>query len=333
MIVKKHMLVDVPFVEATAYDRKSVIKPTLVIVHDTAGPTTHGNCVSFFDSPQCKTSAHLVVELDGSVTQMVPFNRRAFHAGVSAYKGRKDCNQFAIGIEIVNPGKLDRHGRAYFHRDNQPGFDMENLVRKKTKEHGDGVWMSYTPEQIVAVTEICRALIAAYPIEDITAHWAVALPPGRKVDTNPLFPLEEVRKASFAGKAAKPAAEIVKFPVQEPPSVPDNWETEVIPSVTKPRDVAAQGSRSMSWLQRALAFFGFGTVSTSGLLTADNFSLTKGYVNDIASLLRDNATLLLLVGCAGGFLISAVIRHYLMEAHSSGRYSPRGAVAGDSEAP
>lgn len=123
------------------------------------------------------------------------------------------------------------------------------------------------------------------------------------------------------------AANVVKFPIQEIPSVPDPLPT------VKPREVAAQGSRSMSWLQRALAFFGFGTVSTSGLLTADNFSLTKGYVNDIANLLRDNATLLLLVGCAGGFLISAVIRHYLMEAHSSGRYSPRGAVAGDSETP
>jgi hypothetical protein len=262
---------------------------------------------------------------------MVPFNRRAFHAGVSAYKGRKDCNQFSIGIEIVNPGKLDRHGRAYFHKDNQPGFDMENLVRKKTKEHGDGVWMSYTPEQIVAVTEICRALIQAYPIEDITAHWAVALPPGRKVDTNPLFPLEEVRKAAFAGVKAKPAAEIVKFPVQEPPSVPDNWETEVIPSVTKPYTLASQGSRSMQWAQRLKAWMGFGSGSTFALWIMDNLEATKGYVNGISSLLRDNAFLLLAVGCVGGLVIGTLIAHYIVEAHCDGRYRPRQDMGSDEE--
>jgi N-acetyl-anhydromuramyl-L-alanine amidase AmpD len=321
--VKKHMLVDVPFVEATAYDRKSVIKPTVVCLHDTAGPLTHGNCVNFFDNPHCETSAHLVVERDGSVTQMVPFNRRAFHAGKSIYNGRKDVNQFSIGIEIVNPGCLDRKGRAWFHKDKEPGFDMENLVRKKTKEHGDGVWMAYTPEQIAAVTDICRALIHAYDISDITTHWFIS--PGRKVDTNPLFPLDEVRKASFAGKVAKPAAEIVKFPVQEIPSMP-----EPAPTV-KPYTLASQGSRSMQWAQRLKAWMGFGSGSTFALWIMDNLEATKGYVNGISSLLRDNAFLLLAVGCVGGLVIGTLIAHYIVEAHCDGRYSPRQDMGGDEE--
>jgi N-acetylmuramoyl-L-alanine amidase len=320
--IKKHLLQNVPFVEANAYDRKSVIKPTLILTHDTAGPLTPGNCVAFFDMEHCKTSAHIVVERDGSVTQMVPFNRRAFHAGVSSYKGRKDCNQFSIGIEIVNPGCLDRKGKAWFHKEHDAGFDMGDLVRKKTKEHGDGVWMQYTPEQIETVTALCKALAAAYPIEDITTHWFVS--PKRKVDPNPLFPLEEVRNAALSETERAPA-EIYQFPVQEPPSVPD-----VVPTA-KPHQIAAQGSRSMSWVQRLKLFFGFGGISGAGLLTADNLSMTKGYVNEIANLFRDNAATLLVVGCLGGLVIGCLISHYILEAHSDGRYRPRDGLEGDGE--
>lgn len=43
------------------------------------------------------------------------------------------------------------------------------------------------------MTDVCRALAEAYPIEEIITHWLIS--PGRKIDTNPLFPLEQVRAA------------------------------------------------------------------------------------------------------------------------------------------
>lgn len=47
-----------------------------------------------------KVSAHLFIERDGSVTQYVNFNDRAWHAGESAYLGCQNCNDFSIGIEL-----------------------------------------------------------------------------------------------------------------------------------------------------------------------------------------------------------------------------------------
>jgi len=50
---------------------------------------------------QLKVSAHLVIKRDGSCVQYVPFNQRAWHAGVSSYQGRERCNDFSIGIEYA----------------------------------------------------------------------------------------------------------------------------------------------------------------------------------------------------------------------------------------
>ena len=47
-----------------------------------------------------RVSAHLFLDRGGAVTQFVPFHRRAWHAGVSSFGGRENCNDFAIGIEL-----------------------------------------------------------------------------------------------------------------------------------------------------------------------------------------------------------------------------------------
>ena len=47
-----------------------------------------------------RVSAHLLIERTGAVTQFVPFNMRAWHAGESEWQGRQNCNDFSIGIEL-----------------------------------------------------------------------------------------------------------------------------------------------------------------------------------------------------------------------------------------
>ncbi|MBI4006632.1 MAG: 1,6-anhydro-N-acetylmuramyl-L-alanine amidase AmpD [Gammaproteobacteria bacterium] len=47
-----------------------------------------------------RVASHLVINREGEITQYVPFNRRAWHAGVSEFMGRKQCNDFSIGVEL-----------------------------------------------------------------------------------------------------------------------------------------------------------------------------------------------------------------------------------------
>ena len=49
---------------------------------------------------QMKVSSHLLIRRDGKITQYVPLNKRAWHAGQSHYLDRPNCNDFSIGIEL-----------------------------------------------------------------------------------------------------------------------------------------------------------------------------------------------------------------------------------------
>lgn len=157
---------------------------------------------------------HFVVERDGTVTQQVPTNRRAGHAGQSSYHGRADCNAFSIGIEIVNPGRMSRapgaQARAWWGQT----FDIagNGIAEIETREHGAGLWMPYPEAQLAAVWDLLNALFNGIgTLKDITTHWYVS--PGRKVDTNPLFPLDHVR-ARVLGRddPAEAAAEAASEP-------------------------------------------------------------------------------------------------------------------------
>ena len=55
---------------------------------------------TFTDLKGLRVSSHLFIRRDGQVIQYVPFNRRAWHAGVSSFQGETRCNDFSIGIEM-----------------------------------------------------------------------------------------------------------------------------------------------------------------------------------------------------------------------------------------
>ena len=231
MLISAHKIKGAEFVPAHASGGE--LKPTLIVLHDTAGRVEKGSSVNWFKSSDCATSAHVVIERDGTIVQMVPFNRRAWHAGASEWKGKASCNAFSIGIEIVNPGKLDKNGRAWFHKPTEKGFT--GTQKFSTKAHGVGWWLPYTPEQIEAVTDLCKALCGAYPIEDVTTHWFVS--PRRKIDTGPLFPLDAVRRAALTAQSAEPETVAVQPMASE---------------VVKPVAAAMQGSRTIFGVLTAL---------------------------------------------------------------------------------
>ncbi|WKD51587.1 1,6-anhydro-N-acetylmuramyl-L-alanine amidase AmpD [Microbulbifer spongiae] len=103
-----------------------------------------------------QVSAHILIDRDGIVTQYVPLDRRAWHAGKSEFEGRSNCNDFSIGIELE-------------------GLDTD----------------IYTDAQYRALAEVSAAVMRAYPAIDfdrIARHSDIA--PGRKLDPGPGFDWE-----------------------------------------------------------------------------------------------------------------------------------------------
>jgi N-acetyl-anhydromuramyl-L-alanine amidase AmpD len=184
------------------------LRPEFIVLHDTASGLNDGGPISWLTNPASKVSAHVVIGRDGKITQLVPFDVKAWHAGQSVWNGRPLLNGFSIGIEIVNPGKLQKvadgvyKGVGVYDTNKDPSLKIE---RMKTNAHGDGYWLAYSDAQVRAVTDLCKALAAVYPISEILTHWLIS--PGRKVDTNPLFPLNQVREAvKLSRPIAKPMA-------------------------------------------------------------------------------------------------------------------------------
>ena len=76
---------------------------SLVVLHYT-GMKTGQEALERLCDPDAGVSAHYLLEEDGRAVQLVPEDRRAWHAGVSSWAGETDVNTVSIGIEIVNPG-------------------------------------------------------------------------------------------------------------------------------------------------------------------------------------------------------------------------------------
>lgn len=191
-------------------NKSGVMKPLYIVCHDTASPLGAQSDVRWLagEAGNHNSSAHFVVARDGKITQLVPTNVMAWHAGASKWNGRTNCNAFTIGIEIDNPGKVEKVREGVYHSYYGNIVDSQEVhfAYAKTPQHGEGYWAFYTPEQINAVVGICQACIKAYGCSEIITHWLIA--PGRKVDTNPLFPLAQVRERAFGNKdvlAEKPA--------------------------------------------------------------------------------------------------------------------------------
>lgn len=188
MQIVNHRLVGVTF--DPAKEIGDTIEPKFIVDHYTAGYTAESAINTF------KTTiiaAHLVIARDGTVTQMVPFNKKANHAGPSEWMGVKMLNGHAIGIEFVNIGwaKMQKDGRlvdAYNHV--VPDKDAKSYIEAPNARVGTGriFWQPYTEEQIAVGVEIHKAIIATYNIRDIvsheeidTRHW--------KTDPGPAFPM------------------------------------------------------------------------------------------------------------------------------------------------
>jgi N-acetylmuramoyl-L-alanine amidase len=182
--------------------------PDTIVIHFTAGGDAKSAVKTLMD-PDAKASAHLVVGRDGSLTQLVPFDTVAWHAGKSAYDGRVGLNAYSLGIEIDNAGRLESQGGKYlswFGREYPADQVFQGTHRNESEPSN---WHRYQERDIATVREICALLIKAYPIKQILGHEEIA--PGRKTDPGPAFPLDRLREKLLAtdrseGEAPAPPA-------------------------------------------------------------------------------------------------------------------------------
>jgi N-acetylmuramoyl-L-alanine amidase len=152
----------------------------MLILHYT-GMKTAKDAIDRLRDPQARVSSHYVVDEDGTIYRLVPEHLRAWHAGVSYWRGRTGLNDVSIGIEIVNPG----HEWGY---------------------------RPFPPAQIQSVTALSQAILAHHPIpaRKIVGHSDVA--PDRKQDPGELFPWQELASAGVGiwpggeGQGTQPGA-------------------------------------------------------------------------------------------------------------------------------
>jgi len=190
-----HRFEGAPFLSSP--DQGGPLTPELVVLHYTGGGAASGSIDWLTRRDEVYVSAHVVVARDGAVTQLVPFNRRAFHAGRSHWCGRSALNGWTVGIELANYGRCKeaRDGRLITWTG--AVLPRSRCVRAVHKHGGPPAWWEAYPEaQVAACVAVCRALRAAYALAGLVGHDDVA--PGRKVDPGPALDLEAIRAAVFA---------------------------------------------------------------------------------------------------------------------------------------
>ena len=237
-----------PFVRSLSTGGK--LQPQLIVIHYTGGQTAQ-SAIDWLVNPKSMVSTHLVIGKDGAITQLVPFDTIAWHAGVSTCKGLTDLNRYSIGIELDYPGPLTQEGAhwvAYFHK----VFDGQDILvappKFGTKSFG---WPHFTPEQIQAAQEISVLLVKTYQIKDVAGHDEIA--PGRKWDPGPAFPME-----SFRMEVINPiggSSDLAETTGKEisPSPAPSRMATAVYPR-EKPSQRAGAGVQ-IHWTEAARRYF------------------------------------------------------------------------------
>jgi N-acetylmuramoyl-L-alanine amidase len=144
-------------------ERDAIVE--FLVLHYTGMPDAQ-SAIDLLRSPEAKVSSHYVVDEDGTVYCLVPEEKRAWHAGISYWRGQRLLNGASVGIEIVNPG----HEWGY---------------------------RPFPDAQMDAVRELCLGILSRHPIpaRNVVAHSDIA--PNRKQDPGELFDWKGLAEAGI----------------------------------------------------------------------------------------------------------------------------------------
>jgi AmpD protein len=168
--IENHILQDVRFLESPNFsERPQNEEISLLVIHNISLPPGEfgTQCIEqlfcnkldcdahpYFDSlRELRVSSHLLIDRCGEITQFVPFNLKAWHAGDSEFDGRNNCNEFSIGIELE-------------------GTDFETFTE-----------LQY--EKLVEITSLLLVSYKGLTPNRIVGHSDIA--PQRKTDPGPFF--------------------------------------------------------------------------------------------------------------------------------------------------
>lgn len=104
-----------------------------------------------------RVSTHFFIRRNGRILQYVDVNARAWHAGLSNFRGRNAANDFSLGIELEGTGEVPFEGKQY-----------------------------------AALTKLLKRLARRFPVREVTGHEFIA--PGRKTDPGPYFDWKRLAK-------------------------------------------------------------------------------------------------------------------------------------------
>ncbi len=156
-------------------ERASHLKTDILLLHYT-GMESGVAALDWLCREESGVSCHYFVCEDGQIVQLVPEQKRAWHAGKSCWQDEVDTNSRSIGIEIVNPG------------------------------HSGG-YPEFSEKQISSVVELCSDILKRNPAilpQNVLAHSDVA--PGRKHDPGEKFPWQYLHEKGVGHWVASPTS-------------------------------------------------------------------------------------------------------------------------------
>jgi N-acetylmuramoyl-L-alanine amidase len=184
---------------------RSLIDPDYLIIHYTATDTASEASNWFMNTSNNPDfiAAHIVLDYDGTITQHVPFNRRANHAGTSTWDGVDNMNYHSIGIEIVNPGFVEKLADGSFRRAKTKNYPVSasSKILKADHKHkfwtdkDNHFWFKYPNAQMQALYTLSHLLMNHYQLVTAVGHDDIS--PARKPDPGPAFNWTAFRNAVF----------------------------------------------------------------------------------------------------------------------------------------
>ena len=166
--------------------------PDILVLHYTGMRTGPEALDRLRDVNPPRVSSHYMVEEDGRIFRLVPEERRAWHAGVSYWKGERNINGVSIGVEIVNPGhefgyrwsisdaRIVGQSAVAPARKDDPG---ELVPWKTLAEAGHGLWVE-APAAPGAPMREGEESAAVFALQAGFTRLGYDLPPSGKFDAD-----------------------------------------------------------------------------------------------------------------------------------------------------